>query len=280
MKFTSRSFSRLNSKITLFLLQSLIKVLSRLPGVSQFINAYLRLAKDGNLVSVASNLGFRGEGIIHVGAHLGEERQLYKELGISHRIWIEAVPEFYEKLKYLVEPDVSILSAIWSESATLPIHISNNLVSSSFFDFASSNPMNNQEMIKKILVQTSTLDQIVIGHLPSSAHDYFLVLDIQGSELEALKGLSLENSKVFTAIITEVSEREIYQDGAKAKEVRKHLRSYGYKLLASYVRPPYYHGDEIWIRETIIKANRKTFYILRLVNWIQRSETCQRILRG
>jgi hypothetical protein len=38
------------------------------------------------------------EGIIHVGAHMGQEYEMYNKLGITEIVWFEPVKETYQKL--------------------------------------------------------------------------------------------------------------------------------------------------------------------------------------
>src|SRR6185369_14922725 len=39
------------------------------------------------------------EGVLHVGANIGEEAPVYDELGIKNVVWVEANPDIFEKLK-------------------------------------------------------------------------------------------------------------------------------------------------------------------------------------
>lgn len=40
----------------------------------------------------------RGDGVVHVGANLGQERELYEHYGLNV-LWVEPIPEVFEQLK-------------------------------------------------------------------------------------------------------------------------------------------------------------------------------------
>ena len=51
-----------------------------------------------DLRSLCNKYKFLPKGIIHVGAHKGEELTTYEDLGIENVIWIEANPKIFESL--------------------------------------------------------------------------------------------------------------------------------------------------------------------------------------
>ena len=52
---------------------------------------------------IYNNLFLAGsKGVIHVGANLGQERELYASYGLNV-IWIEPIPEVYERLNTLID---------------------------------------------------------------------------------------------------------------------------------------------------------------------------------
>jgi len=66
-------------------------------------------------------------GVIHVGANAGQERELYAKLGLRV-IWIEAIPEVFEKLKANVEnfPRQRALKCLVTDQDNVAIPISHS----------------------------------------------------------------------------------------------------------------------------------------------------------
>jgi FkbM family methyltransferase len=188
--------------------------------------------------------------ILHVGAHAGQEMELYAENGLEDVYWVEPQPKAVHELRKKVENKRVIPYAVWSRPKSMKMQISENEISSSFFEFASTNPFLDQKMVNEVEVECITLDRIIKDFLPRDNKKLILVLDIQGSELEALNGLNLKLTKNLVGVVVEVSETSIYKGAAQAKEVRRHLRAQGFSRCLSLVRRPTNHGDELFLRNS------------------------------
>lgn len=188
--------------------------------------------------------------VIHVGAHEAEEREYYISLNLTPRIWIEAQPELASKLREgLVPPMDQVLEgAVWSASGILlDLNISSNSQSSSILEFG-SHSANYPDItyVGTVEVQTIVLED-VLAKMESVA---LLNLDIQGAELQALKGAGEELAKV-QAIYTEVNFEEVYKGCALISEIDSFLLGYGFKRTLTY-RTQAGWGDALYLRQNAL----------------------------
>ena len=68
-------------------------------------------------------------GVLHIGANVGEEASVYKELGILRQIWFEANPEIFLKLKENISdnPQATAFNfAVGDRNGDITLNISNN----------------------------------------------------------------------------------------------------------------------------------------------------------
>lgn len=216
--------------------------------ILMFLFPRLRKAKNtGNLVAFFSYAVIHRPTILHVGAHVGQEKDLYSQLGFENRIWLEPVPKFFEVLKKNVAPDLVLPYALWSQNDEISINISADEVSSSVFQFAPSNPFHNMEMVSSEKVQGRTLDYVLKNDLSHVSGKFLLVLDTQGSELQVLLGISKENFKRIAACIVETSRIPLYAKAPTQKDIKAILVQNGFKPVISLSRAPTFHGDELFL---------------------------------
>lgn len=94
----------------------------------------------------------------------------------------------------------------------------------------------------------------------------FLNIDVQGYELEVLKGFDdLTNIKY---IITEVNRKELYKNCVLINELDKYLNNYNFvrvKTIWWQMTVPW--GDAFYIQKDLIKTSRIYFY--KLINFLQ-----------
>jgi len=66
--------------------------------------------------------------VVHVGAHLGEESDLYQSLGFEPVCWVEAQASLLDKIRNSVSPGDTVIHAVaWSVSGlNLNFKIANN----------------------------------------------------------------------------------------------------------------------------------------------------------
>ena len=175
----------------------------------------------------------RAKGIIHVGAHYCEERGIYANGGCddSKVIWIEGNPEIYEGIIASPFP-VKIYNALISDGEhDVDFIITNNDgMSSSFLELKEhliEHPHCREA--KRIQLKTMTLPQFLDKNSIDPANHDFLIMDIQGAELHALRGMEgiLSN---FNHMYLEVNTKELYAGCGLLHEIIDFLRPHGFVL--------------------------------------------------
>jgi FkbM family methyltransferase len=195
-------------------------------------------------------------GTLHLGAHMGQERESYRALG-KPVVWVEANPEVFVSLSNNIAQisGQTALCALLGETdgKQQSFHISNNTagISSSIYPFgeyAASEKSLWPELDLK-MVATITLPEVRLDTLLSAngiqPEDYdFWVLDLQGSEMHALAGAvkSLAHCK---CLLAEVSEVEIYRGAPLYQDLKRHLVAAGF---TPAWEPHLPHDDVLFVR--------------------------------
>lgn len=189
--------------------------------------------EDINIIfNELSDIEFKG--VIHLGAHKGEEVEYYKDLGFKKIVLIEANPDLYNELKQrFEEKDLSILNyAISNEDGELDfyVHQSNNgLESSSIFQMDKFNKIVTSLHTKSVIkVPARKLNTLFKEHNLSNNDFNILISDIQGADYFALLGAS-EILKSIDAIVVEVQFLELYDNYVSIDKFDQYLLPFGFK---------------------------------------------------
>jgi FkbM family methyltransferase len=161
--------------------------------------------------------GKKIKGIIHVGAHECEERNDYNKNGVddSRIIWIEGNANLVEQNK---DKHINIFHAlIDDEEKEVEFKITNNGQSSSILELGIHKDLYPHIIVSEIHKQkTIRLDSLFEQHnIDPSKYDFWN-LDIQGTELRALKSAE-KYLKYVNYIYTEANTREIYNASCNAR---------------------------------------------------------------
>jgi FkbM family methyltransferase len=176
----------------------------------------------------------RSRGVIHVGANLGQERQLYDKLGLRV-LWIEPIPDVYEELvRNLVDfPNQRAINALITDQngQNVVFHLSNNGgQSSSIFDIHLHKDIwPDVQFVSDLQLTSITLDTVLQNNNISGLDYGALIIDTQGSELLVLGGAE----RLLTTIDyiqTEAADFDSYRGCAVADEIVTFLSERGFKL--------------------------------------------------
>ncbi len=187
-------------------------------------------------------------GILHVGAHLGEEAQSYADHGILPVTWIEANPGVFHKLRPHVEAFGHRLFeglVYETDDVKLPFHVTNyDGMSSSILEFGTHPEFSPDTVFETHLsLQTITIDTLVTRHQIVAN---FLVMDLQGAELYALKG-AREFLTTVDYIMLEVNTAEVYVGCAQLSQLDDFLLPDFHRVETFMVRDQNW-GDALWVR--------------------------------
>lgn len=194
-------------------------------------------------------------GVLHAGAHLVQERDLYRELGMEPVLWIEAHPQIAKKaeISLISYPNQKILNAaLWSFSDHEVIlrEAGNEGSSSSLLELGLITGSHPQVICtSEIKVLTKTLADIVHLEEELIKEISFLCVDTQGAEAEVIKGLGSEITK-FDYILAEVSIRRLYKGSVLFDELTEQLGRQNFLLIASNINQNTGWGDALYIRES------------------------------
>jgi len=175
----------------------------------------------------------RAKGVVHVGANMGQEREIYSRNGVRV-LWIEPIPEIFAALKKNLTgfPDQRAVEALVSDvdGARCSFHIaSNEGQSSSMLDLhLHTDVWPDVKFERTITLETVTLPTLLARH-HLAADDYdCLVMDTQGSELLVLKGAK-PLLPAFRFVKTEVADFEAYKGCCQLAELSAFLQANGFK---------------------------------------------------
>lgn len=179
------------------------------------------------------------KGVLHVGANVGEEAIQYEEQGIKNVVWIEANPDIYQTLVMNVAGlgHKTFNFCAGDENKETVLHIANNGGQSSSVLPLGTHARNhpNVKYTHDIAVPMMRIDTF-FSYVPNQSERYdlkdvdFLSMDIQGFELEALKGMG-DLLNQFKWVYLEVNKEEVYKGNGLARQVYKYLEPFGFKLI-------------------------------------------------
>ena len=194
-----------------------------------------------------SDWNVSANGVLHVGAHEGEEANQYEGACWTPVTWIEAQPDLAKNLQSKLNPRVHkvINAAVFDQNdVEISLHISSNSQSSSLLQFG-THKLDYPEitMIKSLTVTTKRIDALIDkANMPN-----FINLDIQGVELKALEGLGALIASV-KYIYTEVNRLNVYENCANIHEVDYFLKLQGFKRATTRWQWLEGWGDALYVR--------------------------------
>lgn len=187
-----------------------------------------------NLKNLKEKYNLNIAGVIHIGAHLGQESSIYNELGIKHRLYFEPQPDIFQKLVETVKEGIFVNKALGNETGILEMYIEkdNQGQSSSLLQ-----PVQHLAQYPHIKFTSSLkVDVIKLDDYIQTLHSIlkenlnFINMDVQGYELKVLEG-SLKTLYNIDYIMTEVNRAEVYKDCAKVWELDDFLAPYGFERI-------------------------------------------------
>lgn len=201
---------------------------------------------------VLATYNLKPRGILHVGAHWGEEMVDYTEAGITNVTFVEARPDLvdYVRNRHEFKRGMRSLQACVSDvtGEMVEFNIASNSQSSSMLKFGShSKYYPTITMTQTLRLPTITLKDLFAREKIDESVLDFVNLDIQGSELKALMGLGDLISKVV-CLYTEVNEEHLYEGCALIGEIDKYVESHGMKRVAVKMTGDHW-GDAAYIRK-------------------------------
>lgn len=202
---------------------------------------------DLKILKEKYNLNIKG--VIHIGAHFGQEFDSYKELQIPKIVFFEPNPKSFKILNEKVKnyTNVKLFNLAlgnFTGNVEMNVEFANNGQSNSILK-----PKLHLEQyphirfIEKIKVPIDKLENIKISTI-----DYnFINIDVQGYELEVFKGATktLQN---IDYIITEINREELYENCTKVEDLDDFLSQFNFKRVETNWAGHSW-GDGFYIKE-------------------------------
>lgn len=187
----------------------------------------------------------QADGILHLGAHYGQEAESYHKAG-ANVIWIEGMPNVFQTLRKNIDkyPNQTAILAILGDSTRLVnFNITDNEgQSSSVFSLAQRHRFPTR-VVAQTSLEMKRLDQIFTRKdLVDFSH---WVVDVQGAELIVLQGAG-ELLDTCLTLDVEVSTYETYMGGARYEELDSFLKEKGFVPLWEFAKNS--HGNLLYVR--------------------------------
>jgi FkbM family methyltransferase len=170
------------------------------------------------------------KGVIHIGAHHGQENFAYEMLKIENRMFFEPLKRNFEILKSNVsDKHILVNKALGNENKKVKMFVetANKSQSSSILKpkiHLTQYPniqFNEEEEVEMVRIDELNVDTDKFN---------FINIDVQGYELEVFKGAEkLLNNIDY--IMSEINRDEVYEGCAKIDELKEFLSPYGFELV-------------------------------------------------
>lgn len=203
------------------------------------------------------NLSFTG--VLHIGANRAEERFTYSELSIHKQIWIEANSELFPELESNLKdfPGAKAFNyAIGSENKEkITLNISSNgSQSSSILELGTHKDQHpDVHYTHTIEVEMKRIDTLFPDSMSLAGCD-LLNIDIQGYELEALRGMG-DIVKQFKACYLEVNKGPLYVGCPLVEDLDFYLAKYDFQRVETKWAPNKDWGDALWVKRELLPTN-------------------------
>jgi FkbM family methyltransferase len=202
-----------------------------------------------NFTNIKKKYNMNIKGIVHIGAHYGEEISEYVNNGIQNIVLFEPLADNFNILKQKVQTlNANIRGyqvALGSEKKIATMNLSsNNLESSSLL--VPKLHLEHHGHVKfegTEEVEVDLLDNYELSDVN------FMNMDVQGYELEVLKGAK-ETLNQIDYVYCEVNRGEVYENNALIEEIDEYLGNYGFERVETHWPEEWFQwGDAVYIKK-------------------------------
>jgi len=202
-----------------------------------------------NFTTIFQKYNMNIKGIVHIGAHYGEELQDYVDSGIQEMVVFEPLSCNFnilqEKVKNVNANIQGHQVALGSKKGTATMYLSSNSAQSSSI----LKPKQHLELHPDVTfngteeVEVDLLDNYSVGECN------FINIDVQGYELEVFRG-GKKTLEQIDYIYCEVNRGEVYEGNAFIEEIDEYLSTYGFERVETKWPESYYTwGDALYIKK-------------------------------
>lgn len=215
--------------------------------VINFVISMIPLAKT---IRVHGRAPVRG--VIHVGAHLGQEFGQYHEdllVPVERIIWIEADPDTAQCIS-AAHRDWRVIQAVIAEHDDEEIIFnvaSNGGQSSSILPLGTHMVRHpGVHFVGERILQTAQLGTVLQAHSLQLSDYNLITMDIQGAEMKALRGMGALLYSV-DYLLLEVTTEELYVGCSRIEEIDAFVHLFGFVRVATHMTENNW-GDAFYVR--------------------------------
>ena len=180
-----------------------------------------------DLYKIVNKYNIDIKGVIHIGAHLGQEYSMYNKMNISYMVFFEPQKNIFNQLLNNIKQTKNIKLyniALGNHTGTIKMYIDS-------YKQQSSSLLKPKEHLKQYPhiefknecdVQIDKLDNII-----KSNKYNFINMDVQGFELEVLKG-GTNLLQHIDYIQAEVNRAELYENCVQVNQLDNFLLQYNF----------------------------------------------------
>jgi FkbM family methyltransferase len=185
-------------------------------------------------------------GVIHIGAHHGQEHSLYESENITDIVYFEPLSKNYKVLKENVgHKSVIFNCALGNETKKVMMNVesANQGMSSSIL----KPKLHVNQYPHIVFNDTEEVEMKKLDEIDFNFSKFNLInIDVQGYELEVFKG-SVKNLNNIDYIISEINRDEVYENCAKVDELDNFLNQFGFDRVETDWAG-YTWGDALYIK--------------------------------
>lgn len=198
-----------------------------------------------NKIIIDYKLDIRG--VIHVGAHHGQEYFDYVKQGIENMIFFEPVAFNYKKLLETLPKKKNIKTfnlALGNETGTKKMYIEKEKGMSCSL-LKPETHLKQYPHIKFGMRETVAINKLDNIKFNRNLHN-MINIDVQGYELEVFKG-GMKTLESIDVIYTEVNFKELYKDCCHVEDLDDFLKKFGFVRILTKA-PEKTWGDALYLK--------------------------------
>lgn len=180
-----------------------------------------------DLESLVTKYNLKINGVLHIGAHFGQEFSVYNKLGIKNMMFFEPLSKTFRTLQSNIGDRANLVNtALGNTEGEVEMFTETQNLGQSSSILEPDHHLAQYPSIQftgKEKVKITKLDNFI-----SESEKYnFINIDVQGYELEVFKG-GEQFLKSIDYIMTEVNRASLYKGCAKIEELDKFLGDRGF----------------------------------------------------
>ena len=202
---------------------------------------------------LSKKYNFNIKGILHIGAHIGQEFSNYRKENLTNIVFFEPLVNNFERLKYNVGEHDDVLfikKALGNKTGkgVMKVETANGGQSSSLLD-----PVKHLTQYPHILfdkeeeVEIERLDDLLPKIITLPKLYNFINIDVQGYELEVFKGAEKQLNNI-DYIMTEVNRDEVFKNCCRVEQLDEYLNNWNFKRVETTWDGGTW-GDALYIKE-------------------------------